>query len=183
MDRKDFSRVTDRIRTAANQQRPATDLHKDEQHHLRAVEKQIAAIARGDLEAALSHAAPNVELEIFAPPEFKWIAHARGVDQLRAALAHNIGSVVDQSPEILNVVAQGDTVVLMGRETGRIRATGEPTTSSSGEVHLSGGGSSRSASSRRGEWPRACSQHLDSYTPGIASSVSCGVSVRSRPGR
>lgn len=127
MERKDFSGITRRIREAANQQpRDASELNSAEQQHLLSVEQQIDAIARGDLDAALANAAPDVELDIFAPPEFKWISRARGIAELRRALAENFGSVVDQTPEILNVVAQGESVVLMGRETGRIRATGEP---------------------------------------------------------
>jgi len=127
MERKDPSGVTPRIREdAAPQRRRASEPNISARDDLRSVADQIDAIGRGDLEAALANAAPEVELETFAPPEFKWISYARGVGELRAALAQNFGSLQNQSRAILNVFAQGDTLVLMGRETGRIRGTGEP---------------------------------------------------------
>jgi len=127
MERKDPPGGTQRGREdSATPRRSASDLNIKARDDLRTVADQIEAIGRGDLEAALGNAAPDVELETFAPPEFKWVSYARGVDDLRAALAQNFGSLQNQSRVILNVVAQGDTLVLMGRETGRIRGTGEP---------------------------------------------------------
>ena len=127
MERKDPPGTIQRIRDdAVTQRRSASDVNMKARDDLRSVADQIEAIGRGDLEAALANAAPDVELETFAPPEFKWISYARGVNELRAALAKNFGSLQNQSRAILNVVAQGDTLVLMGRETGRIRGTGEP---------------------------------------------------------
>lgn len=91
---------------------------------MRSVEEQIDAIGRGDYESAVSHAHPDVEMEVFAPPEFPWIRRARGIAELRNALEHNFSALEQQQPEILNVIAQGDVVVLIGRERGRIRETG-----------------------------------------------------------
>jgi ketosteroid isomerase-like protein len=88
------------------------------------IEEMIAAIGRGDYEAALRGAAPDVELEIYAPPEFPFITHARGIPQLVAAIRHNFESVVEQQPVITNVLAHGDVVVMLGSETGRIHASG-----------------------------------------------------------
>ena len=84
------------------------------------VQAQIDAIARGDLSAALAAAHPDIQLEIFAPPEFPWIRRARGLEELRRAIAHNFGTVENQTPEIHNVMAQEDSVVLFGRERGFI---------------------------------------------------------------
>lgn len=88
------------------------------------IEQQIAAISRGDFEAALRHASSDVELEIYAPQEFPFIKRAHGAGELRAAIEHNFGSVEDQQPVIANVVVQGNVVVLFGSERGRIRSTG-----------------------------------------------------------
>ena len=52
--------------------------------------------------------------------------HAVGAEAIRAALAHNFDSLVEQQPEISNVLSQPDLVVLIGHERGLIRATGEP---------------------------------------------------------
>lgn len=123
MEPKDFSAVTQKIRAAIDRSSLTSG---DEHNHLDSIQKQIEAIARGDLDAALASAAADIQLDIFAPPEFKWISRASGVAELRRALETNFGALQDQAPEIVNVLTQGDTVVLMGHETGRIRATGEP---------------------------------------------------------
>ena len=94
--------------------------------HIVSIERQIADIERGDFDAALSNADPDVELDVFAPPEFKWIAHARGIAAVRRALEVNFTYLENQTPEILNVVSQANSVVLIGRDRGRIRATGKP---------------------------------------------------------
>jgi len=119
MSQKDFRGISRQLEQAAKrapeEQRAA---------NVSSVQAQIDAIARGDYQAALAHADPNLELEIFAPPEFPWIRHARGTEAYLAALAHNFGSVEQQTPTIHHVMTQEDTVVLFGDEHGVIRATG-----------------------------------------------------------
>ena len=124
MDRKDFSTVTARLQQALDQTGlsfPASDPHSN----VRSVQVQIEAIARGDVEAVLAEALPDVTLDIFAPPEFPWVRRATGVVELRRALEQNFGAVDDQQPDITNVFAEGNAVVLFGRERGRIRASGQ----------------------------------------------------------
>jgi ketosteroid isomerase-like protein len=120
MKAKDFSAITTRI------ERAIADTHDAAARHLRSVQQQIDAIGRGDLDGAIANAHADVRLEIFAPPEFQWIREAVGADALRAAIAHNFGSMAEQHPEITSLTAQGDTVVLIGREHGRVKATGAP---------------------------------------------------------
>ena len=100
--------------------------HAGPLEHLRSVQTQMDAICRGDIANLLNEAHADVQLDIFAPPEFKWIRHAKGLDELRRAVELNFDSVEHQRPEISNVIAQGDSVVLIGRERGTIRATSEP---------------------------------------------------------
>ena len=88
------------------------------------LKEHVDAIARGDLAACLSQALPDVVLTIFVPPEFPFVRHARGLDQLQAALQHNFDAVDNQRPAIADVFAEGNTVVMFGRETGTIRGTG-----------------------------------------------------------
>jgi uncharacterized protein len=92
--------------------------------NLLTVRQQIDAIARGELQAALECAHPDIELEIFAPPEFPWIRRAVGVEALTAAIRQNFASIDDQRPTIHNVVTEHDLVVLFGEERGLIRETG-----------------------------------------------------------
>jgi ketosteroid isomerase-like protein len=123
MGRRDFSRVTKRLDDALADL-PAASAASSPQQHLRSVHDQIEAIGRGDLAAALANARDDVRLEIFAPPDFQWVRRAVGLEELRHALQINFESVDDQRPEITSVMAQGDTVVLLGRARGRIKATG-----------------------------------------------------------
>lgn len=124
MKPKDFSSATARLQ-AALERKSARAAAEPTPAHIRSVQSQIDAIAKGDFDAVLAQAAQNVTLDIFAPPEFPWIRQARGLAQLRKALEQNFGSIDDQQPEITNVYSQGDVVVLFGRERGRIRATGQ----------------------------------------------------------
>ena len=95
-----------------------------EARHLLTVQEQIEAIGRGDYEAALRQAHPDVEFRISAPREFPFVRQARGVDALRRAMAQNFSAIEDQRPEITNLVVQEDVLVMIGTERGRIRATG-----------------------------------------------------------
>jgi ketosteroid isomerase-like protein len=122
MDPRDLSRMTATIQQAFDR---ASPIDADGQRHLLAVKAQIEAIARGDIDALLERATSDVQLDIYAPPELEWIRHARGTTELRRAIETNFGSVEDQQPEITSVTVQGDTVVLLGREHGRIKRTGE----------------------------------------------------------
>src|SRR4051794_33614964 len=99
MNRKDFSSVTVRLEQHIAQSHKAEVDHGPEAH-LRSVQEQIDAIGRGDLDAAVANAHPTVRLDIYAPPEFKWIGHAVGIEALRRALKENFDSLEEQHPEI-----------------------------------------------------------------------------------
>jgi ketosteroid isomerase-like protein len=120
---RDFSSITGRLQSE-EAARLVQDGPTQPVRNLRSVQARIDAISRGDFDAVLADAVPGITFEIFAPPEFPWVRRAQGVENLRAAVAQNFGSVEDQRPEITNVVAEGETVVLFGREQGRIRETG-----------------------------------------------------------
>ena len=119
---KDFNAAVQRVRAAAVDQSQPSAIRP----HVRSIEAQLAAIANGDYASVLDDATEDVELEILAPPEFPFIRRARGRDQFLEAVEKNFTSVDDQRPEIVNVVAQGDTVVLIGRESGVLRETRLP---------------------------------------------------------
>lgn len=125
---KDFRNATgpvqDALLGAAAESADASAARAEQ--HLRSVHAQLEAIERGDIESVLALSAPDVQLDIFAPPEFPWIRQTRGIDELRAALTQNFDALENQQPEIITVVAQGNVVVLIGRERGVIRATRAP---------------------------------------------------------
>ena len=119
-DNKDFSDITSSLARAAR------DIGSAAQQNVLTLQSHIDAIGRGDFDAVLRDAHDDVALEIFVPPEFPWIRQARGLTDLRAALLQNFGSVEDQHPTIRDVFIEGDTVILFGAETGRIRGSGLP---------------------------------------------------------
>lgn len=119
---RDFADLSQKIGDAADHAANPADRRSA---HIRAIQAQIDALGRGDIAGVLQHAHPDVELEIFAPLEFRWVTRARGTEEVRRAIAHNFDSVEDQQPEVLNIVSEGDVVVLIGRERGVIRASRE----------------------------------------------------------
>ncbi len=106
--------------------RTAFNLPARSQGHLRAISAQLDAIARGDFDSVFKDAHDDVTLEISAPSEFPFVRRGEGLAELYAAIIHNFGALEDQCPQIHEVLAEGDTVVLLGSETGKIRATGKP---------------------------------------------------------
>jgi ketosteroid isomerase-like protein len=106
-------------------QRVAAERPRQTAQHLLSIHAQIEAIERGDVESVLQHAHDDVTFEIFAPPQFPFISSAHGLEELRAAVTHNFAAVVDQQPELRDIFAEGDTVILFGRERGRLRERGD----------------------------------------------------------
>jgi uncharacterized protein len=96
-----------------------------ESENVRRLQEFYRALARGDLAAAVSVMAPDVELEIRAPSELGFVCSGRGAAQILAAMKENFAKVEDQQPELVAVVAQGNEVVVIARETGRHRASGK----------------------------------------------------------
>lgn len=117
---KDFGKVTRQLKRASEQ------VAAHEARHLLTIQEQLEAISRGDFEACLAQAHHAIELEVLAPPEFSFVRQARGIRNVRRAIQHNFGSLEDQQPSIANVLVQGDLVVMIGSETGRIRKTATP---------------------------------------------------------
>jgi len=115
---RDFSELT------AGLDRAASDLAPAARQHVRTIGDQLDAIARGDFGSVFQDAHDDVTLEIFAPPEFPFLRTARGADELNKAIVHNFGAIADQRPTIRETFAEGDTVILFGTETGKIKETG-----------------------------------------------------------
>jgi ketosteroid isomerase-like protein len=100
----------------------ATD---EEQTNGELLRRILEAVAAGRFDELRGWMAPDVSLELAAAPRFPFVRRAEGVDAVIEAIAHNFSTVAGQMPEPLAVVAQGDTVMVMARETGRLVETGE----------------------------------------------------------
>ncbi len=100
-------------------------VHKEaERGNVVKVEAMYDAIARVDSEALKNLLAEDVVLEMAGPPDSPTAGRWEGRDQALAGAARNYGRLDNQRPELLTLVAQGDTVVIVARERGCVRATG-----------------------------------------------------------
>lgn len=94
--------------------------------HVRLVQASYRAAAAGDLPGFLAGLADDAELETVGPATIPYVGRWRGRDEVAGAVARNFGYLEDQRPEVLAVVAQGDTVIVVARERGRCRPSGRP---------------------------------------------------------
>ena len=118
MDPRKFDAVVDSLRKQAAESPGGSG------SELRTMEARIEAISSGDFGRVLAHATEDVTLEIFAPPEFPFLRSARGSSAFRQVIEQNVAAVTDQRPEIRDAFAEGDKIVVLGRETGTIRSSG-----------------------------------------------------------
>src|SRR5262245_4548505 len=88
------------------------------------IQQQYQAIGRGDGEEAVAFLADDIEMEIVCPPELPLVRTASGRPAASEAIRRNFSMLDDQRPVIERVAANGDTVVVLGRETGRVISTG-----------------------------------------------------------
>jgi ketosteroid isomerase-like protein len=97
-----------------------------ERANVATIHQLFDAVVAGRFDALLDVLADDVRVELFAPPEFPFVRQAKGKEATRAMITHNFDTVADQRPEILSLTAQGDTLMLVARESGRIRSTNQP---------------------------------------------------------
>jgi ketosteroid isomerase-like protein len=100
------------------------DRKLEEAGNILRVAELFHAIAREDYAAFGDLLAEDVILEIIGPAGSPMAGRHRGRAQVVEAVTGNFALVEDQRAEILSVVAQGDTVVVVGRDEGRFRPTG-----------------------------------------------------------
>lgn len=105
---------------------PAAATRAGERSNLQYLNELVRAIATKDFGALAARFTPDVTFELHAPPGIPWRRSARGPEAVASAIEANFRSVCDQRPEPLSLVAQGDTILLMSRESGRWTGTGEP---------------------------------------------------------
>jgi ketosteroid isomerase-like protein len=114
------------LQTAFEQGDPLAKTKQEEQNNVKVLQEQFKAITAGDFAALAALLTEDAELEILGPPSVPFLGRWQGRQQLRDTIARNFALIEDQRPEILTVVAQGDTVVVTGRERGRFRSSGRP---------------------------------------------------------
>jgi ketosteroid isomerase-like protein len=96
----------------------------EESANMQALDELITAIGSEDLETIGRLLADDVRLEIHSHGALPFIDTAEGKPAFLRALQHNFGQLINQRPQIESVVAQGDTVVVIGREQGELAESG-----------------------------------------------------------
>jgi ketosteroid isomerase-like protein len=97
-----------------------------ERGNVERIGRMVHLISQGRFDELREHLAPDVEYEMGAPQSIPWCRRARGADEVAAAIAENFASVRDQRTQPLSLVSQGDTVMVMARESGRFADSDEP---------------------------------------------------------
>jgi ketosteroid isomerase-like protein len=98
---------------------------REEAENVRRVEEVFRSIARKDFDALNDILADDVTFEIIGSSDTPMAGITRGRQAVIEAARNNFAQVDDQRPEIQSVVAQGNTVVVIGRDRGRFRLTGQ----------------------------------------------------------
>lgn len=67
----------------------------------------------------------DAEMEVVGPEGTPMTGSARGPGPIMQRVRENFALVEDQTPQIVSIGADGETVTVAGREEGTLRATGE----------------------------------------------------------
>lgn len=125
MEIPQFDPFVDAITRRFEADDPSVEGKRLEQANVQRIAAAFQCLGRGDIDGFCGGFTEDVELEIHAPAEFPFIRLAKGRDTFREAIVHNFSVLGDQQAEVLNVIAQGHTIVLIGRERGRLKASGQ----------------------------------------------------------
>ena len=99
-----------------------------EYNNVRLIKEHFAAFGRGDVESAVSLVADNVDWQSpvtrTQPEEITWAAPRHNQEEVVQFFQELAYKVQPEEFEIIGFVAQGDQVVVEGRNTGKIKSTG-----------------------------------------------------------
>jgi len=119
MARVDLGQVPEVLVHAFQAEDPRHQEKAREQENLRLLGEMVILINTDRFDELGRYLAPDVTYELVAPASFPWARSAAGPEQVIQALAENFASVTGQRVEPVSLVAQGDQIMLMVRESGR----------------------------------------------------------------
>lgn len=105
---------------------PQVAAKSQEAAHVVTLKAIYAALLRGRYQDAVGLLDDEIELEIVAPPGHPFGGAWSGRTAVLTALARNFTEVEYVAPVIEHVVAQGDTVIVINREEGKLRSEPGP---------------------------------------------------------
>lgn len=113
---KDFLEAVKPVITVTNES-------EKEYWHVSCLQHTYRAIIEGNFEWAFSHMTDDVELEFGGSVAETVFRSRKGKESTREATLYNYGLLLEQTPEVISIVSKGDTVVVIAKETGIVRAT------------------------------------------------------------
>lgn len=99
---------------------------RQEAANVECIGEMIRLISQGRFLDLRRYLTDDVTYEIAVPATLPWVRRACGAENVINALAANFAHVREQRTEPLALASQGDTVMMMARETGRMVDTGVP---------------------------------------------------------
>jgi uncharacterized protein len=102
------------------------DTRQTERENLITLERLYRAAKDGRFEAISSCFTDDVELQIIGPAVVPFCGNWRGVTEVLDAIRKNFSQVRNQRSEIVNLTAQGSSIVVVSREQGEAISTGKP---------------------------------------------------------
>jgi uncharacterized protein len=99
---------------------------KTESANVETIQRLYEAFFLRDLNAVLQGLEEDVDWHIAGPEAVPFAGACRGRLNVAEVLRKSFATVADQRPVINDVIAQGDTVTVIGREQGRCQPNGNP---------------------------------------------------------
>ena len=90
---------------------------------VRAIQQFYLQIAMQNYAAATEFMTEDFEMEILGPSSIPLTGSWRGRQGIAQVIEHNFSQLEDQNPQLIGVTAHQDAVLIMGRETGRVKST------------------------------------------------------------
>ena len=126
MDDAAVSQLIDHVDRCFRNHDPHVAAKDFESANVETVKAIYRALATADFEAATRKMTGDIEMQIVGPEKAPLVGKWNGQEEVLEAIQRNFGAVEQQRPEILGLVAQGNRVVVIGRETGVLGETGKP---------------------------------------------------------
>jgi ketosteroid isomerase-like protein len=118
--------LPDQVHRCFFQDDPEADSKPREEANVRLVREMYESILRGDFNAIVERFTDDVEWEVIGPAELPFCGSVRGRREAASTLRRNFSGYQHLRATVRDVVAQGNLVVVMCRETVRLEPLEEP---------------------------------------------------------
>lgn len=105
---------------------PAHRCGVQEAQNVELLGRMVQVIAERRIHDLREHFTEDISYEMAVPASLPFVRQASGADDVLSAIMYNFSVLSEQRTEPLAVVSQGDTVMMMARESGRMADTGVP---------------------------------------------------------